>query len=24
LPATFWGVWAVMRLQRDTGGAGGR
>jgi len=20
LPATFWGVWAIMRLQRETGG----
>jgi len=24
LPATFWGVWAVMRLQRETGGSGRR
>ncbi len=24
LPATFWGVWAVMRLQRETDGSGGR
>jgi len=21
LPATFWGVWAIMRLQRETGGS---
>lgn len=24
LPATFWGVWAIMRLQRETRGPGGR
>ncbi|MET1113212.1 MAG: hypothetical protein ABWX67_16970 [Allosphingosinicella sp.] len=22
LPAAFWGVWAIMRLQRETGGTG--
>lgn len=24
LPAAFWGVWAAMRLQRETGGSGRR
>jgi hypothetical protein len=24
LPATFWGVWAVMRLQRESGSSGRR
>ncbi|HEU0099439.1 MAG TPA: hypothetical protein VFQ67_11775 [Allosphingosinicella sp.] len=23
LPATFWGVWAIMRLSRETAGGGG-